>query len=78
MILRNPVSSSSRLWRHACAATALATLLFFVGCNGCNSASTTPANTAAADPNGPDPALANLDGSGSTGQTGAVLMTLRH
>jgi len=73
MILRNAVSPSSRLWRHACAATALGTLLFFVGCNGCNSAPTTPSSTAAADPNGPDPALANLDGTGSAGQNGAVL-----
>jgi len=63
-------TSSSRLWRRAGAVTALATLLFFAGCNGCNS--TTPANTAAADPNGPDPAIGNL-AAGSTGQTGAVL-----
>ena len=54
---------------HCLSAAALAALLVFTGCNGCNSA---PNNNAAADPNGPDPAMANL-AAGSTGQTGAVL-----
>ena len=61
---------SSRLLRRASTAAALAAVLVFAGCKSSTPpASSMPNNNTAADPNGADPAMANL----AAGQTGAVL-----